>query len=521
MFNITKKKTIIGIVGIVLSIVLAAVCGGFDVGGSIDSLTAGQKVIRFFCVSGIALTVGFLALIFFDWKMLLFASVAMETMVSLQFITAVNVSVGMIFISLLAFGICTFWFTTEFRVYRYKINGAIGVRQQQKEREQIRANEEITAADDQLKRSIKYGEKSILISSQMGAAFQVIKSEREYYFHYIGNILTKLDESKLITDLDDVESFAHKKDFRLNAADIVSLNLTLRNAVQFMDCGTLKIKTSDGKTKSYGLLCGLEEEEIKSFFGEGIVIDNKMKPVEADEVAIDDSRKKVLNKFNLARYIFSIVSVIIFIVYTFYNSEKTDPYFTALAVIVCLVPTVTYFIFQDYLTIRDEGRFSKRVSDKLNITATVVLFPIFFALKCLLTSYSMAYYQLPKLLLYSLIPLAVGLIVFFVFDKEYKKFKSCILVFALALIAFCPSFIYKVNIAFDFKQPEVVACEVIELSADTAKNGKVDYNLVFSYEGRKIEVEVDELLYNELTVGGEVNVLRYRGLFGIQTVYLD
>lgn len=500
---------------------MAAVCGGFDGAGGINQLTAGEKIVRIFCVSGMALALGFFMLILFDWKMFLMSFGAMEIMASMQFIAAVNISVTMIFISVLIFGGCAFWFTAEFRNTKYKINGAVGVRQQRKEQEIMQEIEKSLAEDEELKRSIKYVEKSVIISSQMGSLFQVIKSEQEYYFHYVGSILIKLDQSKLITDFDNIEQYGHKKDYKISRADISGLKITLRNFAQFMDFGTLKIKTNDNKTKKYGLINGMEEEEIKAFFGDEIEIINKVKPEEVDEEAIDDSRKKVLNKINLARYIFSVISAITLDVYTFYNSQKTDPIFTGFAVVICLAPVITYFILQNYLTIRDVGRFSKSENGKINVAATLIVFPVFFALKCILTSFSIAHYQLHKMLLFSLIPLSVAMIVFFVFCKEYKKFKSCIMVFAVAMIAFCPSFIYKVNYAFDFKQPEVVACKVIDLSTHTDNSGNITYKIVFEYEGREIEKEVDESDYNELTEGGEVNALRYRGLFGIQTVYLE
>ena len=520
MFNFTKKKTIIGVVGLILSIVMAAVCGGFDGAGGIDRLTAGEKVIRIFCVSGMALALGFIMLILFDWKMFVLTFAGMEVMISMQFISAVNISVTMIFISVLAFGGCAFWFTAEYRDTKYKINGAVGARQQRKEREIMQEIEKFLAEDEELKRSIKYVEKSIVISSQLGSLFQVIKSEQEYYFHYVGSIFTKFDRSKLIADFENIEQYGHKKDYKISRADISGVKITLRNFAQFMDFGTLKIKNGN-KTKSYGLINFMEESEVKAFFGEETEVVNKVKPEEVDEEVIGDSRKKVLNKINLARYIFSLIAAIIFDAYVFYNTQKTDPVFTGFAVAICLAPVITYFVLQDYLTIRDAGRFSKSETGKINIAATLIIFPVLFALKCILTSFSIAHYQLTKMLLFSLIPLAVTMIVFFIFCKEYKKFKSCIMVFAVAMIAFSPSFIYKVNSAFDFKQPDVVACKVIDLSTHTDNSGNVTYKLVFEYEGREIKTEIDESDYNGLTEGGEVNVLRYRGLFGIQTVYLE
>ena len=520
MFHFTKKKTIIGVIGLILSIVLAAVCGGFDKSGSIDQLTAGETAIRFFCVSGIALALSFLVIILFDWKMFFFAFGAMEIMLSIQFITAANVSVGRILISLLVLGLAIFYFTAEYRRSKYDINGAVGVRQQQKEQKLIKDFEQLIAQDSELKRSIQYPEKSIVLASQMGSIFQVIKSDGEYHFHCIGHMFTKIDQSKYITDFESIDNYSDKGDYSVNRADISSVTATLRNVPNMMDFGTVKVSVN-GKTKRYGLINVMSAEELKTFFGEDIAITDKNVPAESNETDMDDNRKKVLNKINLARYVFSIISAAIFSAYTFLNSEKTDAVFTAFAIVICLTPVICYFVLKDFVTIRDVNVFTKQDKSKINILFTVMLFPIVFALKCLLLAFSVEHYQLGKLLLYSLIPFAILLVAFLLFSKEYKKFKSCILVFALVMAFFSPSVVCKVNSAFDFRQPDVVACKVVDTSTHTDNSGKVTYYLVFEYGDRTIKTEVEENVYDQTEVGGEVNVLRYHGALGIQSVYLQ
>ena len=170
---------------------------------------------------------------------------------------------------------------------------------------------------------------------------------------------------------------------------------------------------------------------------------------------------------------------------------------------------------------KDVNVFTKRDNSKINILFTEMLFPVVFGLKCCLISSSVEYYQVWKLLLYSLIPLAVLIIAFLLFSKEYKKFRSCIMVFAFAMVMLCPSIVYKANSAFDFRQPDVVACKVIEMPTHTDNSGNVTYYFVIEYGDRTIKTEVEEDVYKQTEVGGEVNVLRYHGAFGIQSVYLQ
>lgn len=520
MFNFTKKKTIIGIAGLILSIMMAVVLGGFDGEGGIEQLTAEQTVIRFFCVSGIALALGFLMLILFDWKMFLVGFGSVEVMIAVQFITAVNVSTGFIIFPLLIAGVLLFFFTAEYRNCKYRINGATSARQQRNEQRQIEELEKLTAEDEELKRSIGYPEKSIILTSQMGSVFQVINRECEYYFHYVGTILARINWSNLITDFDYTERYANKKDFVLNKQEITDLKAALREIPQFMDFGTLKIKLNGKKAKSFGFINAMTEEELKTFFGDNLSVNKKGRTEKIDDAEPDDKGRQILNRLNLTRYIFSVIASVFFVVYTFFNSEKTDFAFTVLAGLICLAPFVFYLVFQDYLSIRDVGKYSKIESGKLEFVFNIILFPMIFALKCLLTSQSVANYQLWKLALYSLIPLAVLSVVFFLFCKEYKKFKSCILVFLMAMLAFCPSFIYKANFAIDLKQPEEIACKVVEMPTHTDNNGNVTYYFVFEYGDKTIKTEVDEFTYAGMVVGGEVTVQRYNGAFGINTVYL-
>ena len=203
-----------------------------------------------------------------------------------------------------------------------------------------------------------------------------------------------------------------------------------------------------------------------------------------------------------------------------FNSAKTDPYFTVSAIVVCLAPIVCYFVLQDYVTIKDVKRYeAANVNVKINIILTVILFPILFALKCLFTGYSVADCQLGKMALLSLIPFAVLAVVFFLVCREYKKFKSCIFTFAIAALAFCPSFIYKVNSAFDFSPAETVVCEVLDMyTSGSGENAA--YRLVVRYQNKELKVEVSEAAYNAASVGNTLSLVRRKGALGIQTVYL-
>lgn len=522
MFNFTKKKTIFGAIGVVVSIVMAAVCGAFDKGGAIENLNGSELVIRLFCASGAALALGFAMLILFDWKMFAICFVGLEIMISLQFVTAIQISAGVAFVSLLMVGGGIFGFTLQYRSCKYNINGATTFRQQQKEQKQVENAQKMLADDDAFKSSIRYLEKSIVLCSQMGALFQVIKTEQEYYFHYIGTMLIKPDWSKCITDFDNIEQHRHKKDYKIGIADIDSISAVLRALFQMQSFGTLKIKLRNKKAKSYGFINRVDPEELTAFFGQNIVVRDKVKeaaPQEEEEIT--DSRKAVLNKINLARYIFSVLSIVFFAAYIFYNTENTDAAFTVLAILISLAPIVTYLVLQEYISIRDVSRLAQPDKNKINFLFIAMLFPILFALKCLSTGFYIVDYEYLKLSLYSLIPFAVLSVIFFVVCKEYKKFKSCIMAFIVAAGTFCPSFIYKVNSAFDFHQPQEVTCQVIEMPTNTAKNGEVTYYVVIEYDGKTIKTEVDEETYDQMTVGGEATVLRYHGAFGIEREYLE
>ncbi|MDE7395793.1 MAG: hypothetical protein K2M95_06720, partial [Clostridiales bacterium] len=517
----------IGVIGVVLSVALTAVLGVLDKRGPIVDLTRSELAIRICSCISLALALGFVMLIPFNWTA--FATVVglFCVYILVLFVTddAVNVSVGLAVILVLIIGGGIFGFTVQYRNFKYSLNGATTPRQRQKEQKQADYVQKILEEDEALKRSMQYPEKSIVLSAQAGALFQVIRIEQAYYFHYVGSIFTKADWTKCITDFENIEQYRHKKDYIIDIADIESMQAVLRTFANpyIPSFGTVKIKLRGKKKKTYVLINRMEEEELTTFFGQDIVVCNKRKEMPVRDEAEEDvpqSRRAVLNKINLARYVFSVVSFVFFTVYTFFNSEKTDPVFTALATVICLTPIVTYLVLQKYITIRDIGRFTQPDKDKINFLFTVIVFPLLFAIKCLLPGYSLVSYEYLKLVLYSLIPLAVLTVIFLVACKEYKKFKSCILMLLFAAVAFCPSFIYKANQAFDFRTPQEIVGEVTEMPTHTNDSGEVTYYLVIAYDGKTAKTEVDEKTYNQMTVGGEVTLLRYHGAFGIKTLYL-
>ncbi len=97
---------------------------------------------------------------------------------------------------------------SQYKSNNFAINGnkALSnkeIKEQEKFYNEINA---LIKQDDEFKNSIGYLKNSIILGTQyVGTMYQVIKINDGFLFHYIGNILKGIDQSKVIKDFFNIE----------------------------------------------------------------------------------------------------------------------------------------------------------------------------------------------------------------------------------------------------------------------------------------------------------------------------
>ena len=432
MFKFTKKKTIIGLCGLIVSIGLATLFGWLSPSGNIIDLNVAGIIFRILSLIFFSSAGSFIFYIFTDIKVFFLIFGAFVTMmlfrVLLMFTSKSNPSISIFIISLVGVILLIISAYNQYKSNNFAINGDKVLSSKEKIKQEKLTSEikDFIKEDEEFKNSIGYLENSIIIGTQaMGTLYQVIKTNSGLLFHHIGNILKGINKDKLIKDFNSVElDDNNKKDYLLKYEDIDKISATIKNNNVAMDYGNLKITLKSGKSKRYGLINLLEENELKTFF-KNIEVVQKLNKTENEECEISEEDKTILNRLNILLFILSIVSSLAFGGYFILYTKIAHAIVTTLCNIACLMPIVLYFIFPKYLSLKDKTRYDSNIQNgKLNIIQNSIIFPSLLCLFSLFEGYAFVHYDIIKLLIYSGILFVVLFALFLLCSKEYKKEKS-------------------------------------------------------------------------------------------------
>lgn len=531
MFNFSKKKTIYCLIGIGISILVMALGFYFGIEGkSLVEIPFWAIVLRYIAITSMTLILGFIFLIFFDKKFFWFIVGLFQAYIIIYgiifYTSKTDVVLSWIIFSVLVLSGLLFMFIREYKAKQISINGLQNKKISKKEQQEIEQLEKSALEDAKLKEQVKYLEKSILVGSQMGTLFQMIKTDDAYYFHNVGSILKGIDDSKFLSDFDNLDGVINnnKKDFKIAKIDISTMQAKLNFIPQQLEFGTLIIKLKDGKTKRLGFANLIEKDDITQFFDNNIEIiekDSYKEITEENTKELTNDEKIKLNKVNLFIMLFSVISSFIFTFYIFFNNQYTNAILSTICVILTISSFAIYIILNKYLRL-DTNRFNSNdvVNGKISYVLTFFFFPILMALKCSLNLIFVVSYDYVNLIIFSVVLLVLLLALFLIFTKEYKVKKGAIALAVIVLLALCPSCVAKINSGLDFTPPQEIACVVVEKPTHTDNNDKITYYLTIKYNDRDIKTEVEKEKYDITNIGDNVVVLRYNGLLGIEKVLL-
>ena len=531
MFKFSKKKTCIGLLGIIISICLVALFGCLSPSGNITELNVFGVIFRILSLLFVASAIGFIFYIFSDIKgfLLVFGLFVVFIIfrVLIEFTSKSSPIITLFIISLIGI---VFLVATSYNQYKsnnFAINGNKALSNKEM-KEQEKFYNEINALikeDDEFKNSIGYLKNSIIIVTQyVGTMYQVIKINDGFLFHYIGNILKGIDQSKVIKDFINIEQdIVNKKDYILKFVEIDKITANIKSNYNIMDYGNLKVTLKNGKNKKYLLINLFEENELKIFFGDKINVIKQVKNIEANEVQeICDEEKLKMNKLNKFFFIFSIISSVIFGIYFCFYNKIAQAILTFLCIIICIIPFVIYILFPKYISLKDKSSYGLNVQNgKLNIIQNVLIFPTLFALISIIDGYLFAYYNVIKLLIYSVILFVVFTSVILIFSKEYRKEKSALFVIILVCFILSPAIVHKIDFAYDFSPSQEIYCEITDNPTWTNNNNEITYYLTFKYDNKDIKTEVSKEIYENYNIGDKILVLKKQGALGIEKLIIN
>lgn len=521
MFNFTKKKTIIGIIGCILSICLAILLINLSPTGHIKELPFPGVLLRLLSILFIASSVGFLALIFTNVKGYLYIFGIFVIMPSFKVLTDLTSTtsphVALYIISLV--GIIAL-IVSSYKQYK---NNTLAINEENVSSNKKIDEQEIFEDALDINDTNAFNKNFIIIGTHVaGTLFQVIKADDSFFFHHVGNILTGIDQSKIISDFSDIESCKdNKKDYVICFKDIDVINARIKNNPSLMDFGSLHINLKNGKTKKYGLINLFEEHELKSFFNNNITITRKSKNASERKKHITNKDKDKLNFLNKFFFIFSIISSVIFGIYFVYYNKIAHAILTTLCIIICLTPFILYIKYPNYLSIKDTSRDELYFQDrKINIIQNVFIFPVVLCIICIFECEIFSYYNYSMLLIYSVILLTIFILIMLTITKEYKKEKSAMITIIFIGLFLCFSITHMVNTAYDFSSPQVISCQITDNPTWTNNNDETTYYLTFKYKDENIKTEVKKETYETYKVGDNIAVIKQQGLLNIESLIL-
>jgi len=525
MFNFSKKKTLLALLGLGVSIGLTALFILLSPSGKITEISAEGVVFRILSVLSISAGIGSVCCIFFNVA----EGLCIAGMISLLSIVKVvfeltskaSPSLTVFIIVLVAIVVAFVFLQKRYKSYNLTINGkSVLSNKEKEEQEKIDvAIKDFIDADAQLKSQIGYIDKSIIIGAQVsGALYQVIKTDESFLFHHVGNILTGAKESKLIKDFSSVRTdVVEKKDFFIKYEDVDRITASIKENGAMLDYGNLKITLKNGKNKKFGFINLFEEKELKAFFNDNVVVTNKTRTASEDTPELKDDDKAKLNALNKFFFVFSNISCLVFGAHAIFDGLIANAILATLCIAFCLVPLILYCLFPKYLTVKDDSRRASSVqTNKINVLAEAIFFPAVFAVIALTRGRDLVYYDTARFAIYSAVLFAVFVVLLLTLTKEYKKEKSSLFVMIIFGLLACPSIVYSVDTAYDFYPEQTTYCEIVDAPTWTDNQGEVTYYLTFDYDDAEIKIEVSESVYETIEVGDEILVAKKSGALGIE-----
>ncbi|MHB8961885.1 MAG: hypothetical protein ACYC5K_01895 [Saccharofermentanales bacterium] len=376
--------------------------------------------------------------------------------------------------------------------------------------------------EDEVKKSIQFGEKSIVAISTTDGFYQVVKSKDQFYFVRIGNSLSGIDHDLLITDFDDESVFAtKKKDFIIPITDIKQINIRFRRALGSQVHFTVRLSiVTDTKKINFNIPDILSKEILEDFFA-GIKLHVRTEKIrEIPRKVLTDEETAILPTLKIITlwlYIIGLSATFVFFVYPVIGIV-----YRILSSLCILIPAITFFLyirFNNVILLADrDGNDSTFRKNSTNVLIPLLLPPMALAVRSL-SDFVIVDWRM--LLVWSVLLFAIILFVFLRYTKEYKKMKSIIILIVIAAIAFAPAAAVQINCLYDYSTPPSAATTLIDKYISEGEYG-TDYMFTVQFmDGTRKDLPVNKNYYEHHEKGAGVPVIEKPGVLGIAFAYID
>lgn len=415
----------------------------------------------------------------------------------------------------------------EYRVDREKRSGTVI---SGKIAQELAVEDEIVkqmeTEEDEVKKSIQFGEKSIVAISTTDGFYQVVKSKDQFYFNRIGNSLAGIDHDLLITNFDDETVFAtKKKDFIIPVIDIKQINITFKSALGTQVHFTVRLSiVTNNKKFNFNIPDILSKKILEDFFAgielrmrTGKIRDMPRKVLTEEETAILPTLKII----NLWLYIIGMSATFVFFVYPVIGTI-----YRILSCLCILIPAITFVLyikFNNILSLDDRDSNDGSNDSTFKKNSIIVYIPLLLPPMALagrsLSDFAIVDWQI--LLLWTILLFAIILFVFLRYTKEYKKMKTIIIMIVIAAIAFAPATAVQINCLYDYSTPPPAATTLIDKYISEGEY-KTDYMFTLQFmDGTRKDLSVSKNYYENNEKGTDVPVIVKPGLLGISFAYVE
>lgn len=389
------------------------------------------------------------------------------------------------------------------------------VRQEQAEEEKA------LEADEEFKRSIRFGEKSLLLFTQTGGMYQLIRGADKLYFVRVGGELSGMDEALIRTDFsDETRLIQGKKDFDISPNQIANVRCKYGRAagVPIESCAEIKIKT-DSKVYTFAVLDHLPQEKLAAFFsGLPFSFNAKRKKGTAKADALTEEEKKILPRLKKVCLALTVLAFVAGAAFLFLPGGPI--LYRILSAACMLIPAAAFALYLKYnncLSVEDsnDAMFKKY---RANISTALLIPSAALAIR---TMFDFNVTGWTSFAIWSGAIIAAVLLATFMFTKEYKRKKSAIWMIILVVLFYAPSAVVQVNGLYDYSEPVVYDTTLIDKHISEGRRSGTRYlYTVIMEDGSGMELGVSEEFYEEREAGDAVTVVEQSGLLGIGYAYI-
>jgi hypothetical protein len=385
---------------------------------------------------------------------------------------------------------------------------------------------QIESEEEEFKKSIKFGEKSIIMISTKDGIYQVINSEEKYYFVRIGNSIIGIDNDLLITNFENDSVFAtRKKDFIIDKSNIEKIVIKYGNTFGSYPDFTVRLSIVTGSKKMNFYISDTLSKDILNAFFSGISISvQEGKKKETTAKVLTDEEKAILptlKKINLWLCIIGIMASLIFIFIPVNGTIYRI--FSAVGIIIPIITLILYIKYNNIFSLDDRHQTNGSSDSAFSKESATIYIPLLVPPLALglnsLSDFSVM--DLWALLIWSAFAFALILFVFLKYTQEYKKAKSIIFFITIFALIFAPSAVVQINCLYDFSKPALTSTIIIDKYISEGEHS-TDYIFTVKLKnGSKQDLPVRKAYYESLDKGADVSVIEKPGLLGIGFAYVD